>query len=168
RGKDPDVVVGVSAGAANAVALAEILQAGGPARGHEKLLAQVSRFRQVLEAFREAPGSLLRSVLPDPYQIGAQKPLAPARLPLHAQRARDERQAATAARAGLIRLVNDLLGLGLTVGAGARMVRAVLGLQASPEIRPWWQAAFEAVLDAWRLWLLVAKNILVLAPVAQP
>src|SRR5262249_24662137 len=77
RGKAPDVVVGVSAGAANAVALAEILQAGGPARGHEKLLAQVSRFRQVLEAFREAPGSLLRSVLPDPYPIAAPNPLPP-------------------------------------------------------------------------------------------
>jgi predicted acylesterase/phospholipase RssA len=165
RGQAPDIVVGVSAGAVNAVALAEVLQAGGKATGPEKLAAQVAKFRQVLEAFRSSPELLLSAMLPDPYEVNAQRALPPAVLPMVAKDEREERNKAARARAGLIRLANDLLSLDLTVGDLTRTVRSVLGIRAAFEIRPAGRAASAFFTNAARLWAVLAKNIGVLAPV---
>src|SRR5215510_15419484 len=95
RGRAPDVVVGLSAGAITATALAEVLQK--PTEGE-----RVARFREVLECYRAAPGALFRALAPDPYQISSQKPLLPQPLPIHAESERKDRAAAMRARAGLI------------------------------------------------------------------
>jgi predicted acylesterase/phospholipase RssA len=167
RGREPDIVVGVSAGAINAVALAEILQARGSGSAGDKLAAQVSRFREILEAYRAAPSALFNALLPDAFEVSAKKPLAPAQLPIHAQQERRERQEATAAKAGLIRLANDLLGLRLTVTTCTRIARAVLGLQAAVEVRPRSAAALSFLRDSLRLWWTLATQIVTLAPMAQ-
>ena len=49
RGRAPDHVVGISAGAVNAAALAEILQEGKELKGKERLVARVRRFRAILD-----------------------------------------------------------------------------------------------------------------------
>src|ERR1051325_2302323 len=53
KAEPPEIAVGVSNGAINAVALAEILQAGSDAANEkEQIEAQVARFREILEAYR--------------------------------------------------------------------------------------------------------------------
>src|SRR5258708_617056 len=80
----PDMVVGISSGAINAVAVAEILQAGNAAEPeHDQVEAKVARFREVLEAYRQSPEDVLAAFLPDVYQIDAEAPLKPTELPIY-------------------------------------------------------------------------------------
>ena len=140
QAKAPDVVVGVSAGAVNAVALAEVMQAGEEFTHDKKLSeverrrvrtqARVTRFREILEAFRRAPGEILDSLKPDTFQIDAHRPLKPLELPTHAEKERRERQAALRSRSGLINLYNEILRLRLSIGTLTRAVRRVLGVCA--------------------------------------
>jgi predicted acylesterase/phospholipase RssA len=84
RARPPDVVVGISAGAVNSVALAEVLQAGDGLPDHADVArteARIARFRQILDAYRRAPGELLDTLLPDLYQVDAQRPLEPLQAP---------------------------------------------------------------------------------------
>src|SRR6266566_5370305 len=72
RARAPDIVIGCSAGAVSAVALAEVLQAGdiddpGP---------KVARFRELFEAYRRAPGEIAQALAPDPTQVDTQRPLS--------------------------------------------------------------------------------------------
>ena len=120
----PDVVAGISVGAINATALAEILQEPTPER-------QVARFRAFLNAYRAAPGTFARNLMPDPYEVDAQAPLKSLELPLHAPRDREARRRAVASTSGVIRLANDLLSLNVTVGTFTSVVRRWLGFRAA-------------------------------------
>lgn len=107
RSAAPDLVVGVSAGAVNAVALAEVLQApstnGSRSKGEAPThsendpacetsdssgfdeqadqVARVARFREILEGYLSAPRHLASKLIPDSYQIDASTPLEPLDLP---------------------------------------------------------------------------------------
>src|SRR4051812_11071253 len=74
-GSAPDAVVGVSGGAVNAAALAEILQAGD-------VQARVDKLRKFLDSYLQVPGEILRSILPDAFEINAREPLKPIELPI--------------------------------------------------------------------------------------
>src|SRR5262245_46950983 len=60
-GVAPDAVVGVSTGAINAAALAEILQAGD-------IQAQVDKLRKFLDSYLSSTGEILRSLFPDTFE----------------------------------------------------------------------------------------------------
>src|SRR5438876_1196377 len=152
RARAPDVVVGVSAGAVNAVALAEVLKAGDglpdhpewtalPApeladrRQQARVKAQIARFRQVLDAYQRVPGDISDALLPDPFQVEAQRPLEPLQLPIHHERERAGRLEALMSRAGMINLYNELLDLRTSIGTVARGVRVLLGFMAAGAIR---------------------------------
>ncbi|HEX5963170.1 MAG TPA: patatin-like phospholipase family protein [Gemmatimonadales bacterium] len=175
RAKPPDVVLGVSAGAVNAVALAEILQAGSDitadpqfsANGRDPLEHQVARFRQIFEDFQNCPHDLLDAMLPDTYQIDAQKPLKPLQLPVHAKVEREGRDDGLRSRAGLINFYNELLLLRAPVGTVARAVRRVLGIIAAREAVPKWWPAVRA-LEVFRLWMLMGGTLHRMAPVLWP
>src|SRR3954469_3377852 len=142
RAVPPDIVVGISGGAVNAVAPAEVLQAGKNAPG-KPLHAQIIRFRQILDAYRRAPGEIIDALLPDPFQVEAQRPLEPLRLPIQQQIERDGRLEAVRSRAGMINLYNKLLDMRMSIGTLARAIRVVLGFLAAGEIRP--RGAWRAV-----------------------
>ncbi len=162
--RPPDVVVGASAGAVSAVALAEVLQAGdmddpGP---------KVARFRELFEAYRSAPGEIIQSLEPDPAQVDTQRPLETLKLPIHHRRERRDRTRAVGARAGLINLYNTLLSVRLSVGTIARAVRCWLGIRASKEIRTRPGRWAARVGEGFRAWLLVGANLHRVATLVPP
>lgn len=180
HGRAPDVVVGLSAGAVNAVTLAEILQAGdglepppadAPPEAHvayhrARMEARVGRFRQFFDAYQRVPGELLRAMVPDAFQVEAKTPLEATRLPIHASQERRDRDRELDAQAGLINLINELLQVRLSVATFARLVRRWLGIRAAREIpdraRRWLISAFEST----QLWELIGANLFRLAPLA--
>jgi predicted acylesterase/phospholipase RssA len=171
RAEAPDVVLGVSAGAVNAVALAEILQAGPPGQpssdGLEPLEPRVARFRQILEDFQNCPTDLLDAMLPDAYQIDAQKPVKTLRLPVHAELERSWRDDSLASRAGLINFYNELLLLRASVGTITRAIRRILGVNAAREALPnVWRAV--KAMELFRLWMLIGSVLHRLAPLVWP
>ena len=178
QAKAPDVVVGVSAGAVNAVALAEVMQAGQEftrakelseqERRRRRTQARVTRFREILDAFRRAPGEILDSLKPDTFQIDAQRPLKPLELPTHAEEERRGRQAALRSRSGLINLYNEILRLRLSIGTLTRAVRRVLGVSAAVEIRSPLRRALVVTSELSRTWSLAGLNLHHLAPLVWP
>ena len=107
QGKAPDVVVGVSAGAIEAAALAEVIRAGSLPVGevtdedYAKVLdKRVQRFRQFSDACHNAPESVVDTVIPDAYQVDSFEPLASLRLPRLSKEERDERDESIQRRAG--------------------------------------------------------------------
>lgn len=161
--KLPDVVVGVSMGAVNAVALAEILRAGAGQPAPVALSAKIAKLMEVVEAYVSAQRDLKQALLPDIYQVDAQRPLTAPELPLQAPKERQQRERAIAAKAGLIRFVNDLLTLGLTVGAVAKGIRLALGWSAASEL-PRLRGAWEYSLTLWRAWFLFGRNLAKASP----
>ena len=155
RARAPDVVIGCSAGAVSAVALAEVLQAGDI----DDLGPKVARFRELFEAYRRAPGEIVQALAPDPTQVDTQRPLEPLRLPVFHSAERGGRIKAVAARAGLLNLYNALLNIRLTIGTMARATRCWLGWQASQEIRRPWMRRAAKVSEAVRAWLLLGENL---------
>lgn len=136
RGQAPDVVVGISAGAVNAVALAEILQAGArEADEPDRLASQVARFRHFFERYQTAPQGMLAALLPDSLQIDTRRPLEALKLPIHASRERQEREDALSSRSGLMNVLNQLLTLGIPIGTIVRGIRRVLGLIEIAEVK---------------------------------
>jgi len=154
----PDVVVGISAGAINATALAEVFQAG-PDRA-----ARVARFNEILEEFRKAPGELASALLPDLYQVEARRPLRPHRAPIHCGDERRQREESMRSCAGLIALANDVLDVRITIGTATRLLRCGLGLRAAAELRPVWKRTLARCREGLRLWWTLATNINRLAP----
>jgi predicted acylesterase/phospholipase RssA len=141
-GAAPDYLVGVSAGAVNAAAVAEILQAvpeGGTREDFEKMSAekrlpfQVDKLRNFIQTYIELPATVADSLLPDSLEIEAREPLQPLELPIHFNRERDARETANEAKAGLLGLFNDLLAIQLTVGTATRITRKILGRIAAAE-----------------------------------
>jgi predicted acylesterase/phospholipase RssA len=173
RAEPPEVVLGVSAGAVNAVALAEILQAesdgdsADPGVAGDPLEPKVAKFRQIFEDFQNCPHDLLDAMLPDAYQIDAQQPFKPLRLPVHAKVEREGRDDGLRSRAGLINFYNELLLLRASIGTITRAVRRVLGIVAAHEAAPRWWRAVQA-LEFFKLWMLMGGTLHRLARVAWP
>ena len=91
--KPPDVVVGISMGAVNAAALAEILgPQNDPAPAAARRDAQLSRLRKFLYAAQDADEIVAATVAPDMYEADAGRVLEPHHLSLHFQTERGERQ----------------------------------------------------------------------------
>jgi predicted acylesterase/phospholipase RssA len=186
RAVPPDIVVGVSAGAINAVAMAEVLEAGKKleAEGKEneagatpqlaaqptdptaRLNARIARFRQILDNYRRAPGEMLDALLPDPFQVEAQRPLQPLQLPIQQKAERDGRLDALRSRAGMINLYNQLLDMQLSIGTLARSVRVFLGFMEAGELRETRARIGRVVLQCVQGWLVLGSNLSRLAPLA--
>jgi len=124
----PDAVAGVSAGALNAAALAEVLR--------EPREQQVGRLREFLNAYRDAPREFRMAFLPDTYELEAQEPLGSLQLPIHCGKEREERNEAVGAKTGLIQLFNMLFSLRIPVSIVTRLIHSVLKISAAAE-KPW-------------------------------
>ncbi len=127
--RPPDAVVGVSVGAVNAAALAEILQAG-------ESQAQVDKLRKFLDSYFQVPGQILRSMLPDAFEINALQPLSLVSLPIHFREEREDREIASRSRWGLSYLLNKLFGLRIKVSDLAWIVHGVLEIVAAGDLPP--------------------------------
>jgi len=166
RNEAPDVVVGVSAGAVNAAAVAEILQAGEGLEDEARLDAQTARFREVFAAYQAAPGELVSALKPDSTQIDARRPLEALSLPIHLQEERTRRQEAIEARSGLIRTFNMVLNLGLPVGFWVRALRCRFGWRAAREVA-WEVRPLVYLQELFRLLLLSAPYLPSIARLVQ-
>ena len=159
-GTPPDMVIGCSAGAVNAVAMAEVFQAGDECQ-------RVARYREIFEGYLGAPGRIVHAVRPDTFQVDTERPLSPIDLPIHHELERKHRLDALQSRAGLINLYNALLSLNVTVGTATRVVRRVLGFQAAGSIPDWRRRWMVRLVEGFRLGMLVGENLLRVASVAR-
>lgn len=164
QGKAPDASVGISAGAVNAVALAEVLQREAPRGGltpepEDQQRAQVARFREILEAFANAPAELAAAYLPDTLQIEAGRSLEPLRLPIHNQREREGRDDELHARQGFIRLFNFVLRTRLSFATLTRFIRRYLGVKAAGQIRSRSARGTIYFFEVVRSWTLIGANL---------
>jgi len=164
RRKAPDMVAGISVGAITATALGEVLQAnaGVNASAAEDEEVRVARFSDLLEAFRNAPSTILKGFLPDPLETNAARALKPVELPRHFKEERDSREDSVASRTGLIRLLNHLFKVRVSVKVITQLVRALLGWYAAGEQTPMKCWSRRALLLP-RLWWLVARNVVSLS-----
>lgn len=166
RRKAPDMIAGISVGSITATAMAEVLQTGaGPdATAEEDEEVRVARFSELLEAFRNAPSTVLKGFFPDPLETNAAHTLKPVELPRHFKEERDSREESAASRTGLIRLFNHLIRLRVTVQVVSQLIRVLMGWKAARALdwrACWWQRA--RLLG--RLWWLLARNII---PLSMP
>jgi predicted acylesterase/phospholipase RssA len=155
-GAPPDYIVGVSAGAVNAAAVAEILQAGPSGltakeqkglSARDRLPFQVARLRNFIGAYAELPRTLFDALLPDSLEILAREPLQPLELPIHFDDERAAREVANEAKAGLVGVFNDLLGIRVSIGTATRIARKILGWTASAEVPNAWKRLWSRVLN---------------------
>jgi predicted acylesterase/phospholipase RssA len=172
QGRAPDAIVGVSAGAIQAVAVAEVLQAGDKivvdpnetvAQQRENYqqcrAARVERFRDMVNAAQRAPEELIDASLPDTYQIDSRDPLQPLRTARFVKRERDEREGHLRMRSGLVALYNQLLHINLPVGSITRIVRRWLGLKAAAEFKNRFSKFLVKTLELLRIWLLFGAEL---------
>lgn len=158
-----DMIAGISAGAINAVALAEILQAGDAGDSTEqRLAAQVARLLEFLEGYRNAPATVLRGFLPDLYETTHRQALKSVVLPRHFGAERRTREESIATRAGGIRLLNGLLDVRVSIGTVVRFIRLKLGWNAAHEL-VWWRRLAVRFGLLGRGWWLTARNCAVLS-----
>ncbi len=174
QGRAPDVVVGISAGAIHAAALAEVLQAGDAAekkleaddpklRSLElqrlRVFARIERLRRFIELAQRTPERLLDAILPDASQVDAGQPLQPLQQPRLSSEERSARRRFVVTRFGLAQLYNDILNVPLRISTMAKAARRVLGIVAAGDIRPVlrrYTARFSEVLG---LWILFGANL---------
>jgi predicted acylesterase/phospholipase RssA len=135
----PDAIAGVSAGALNAAAMAEVLR--------EPREQQVGRLREFLNAYRDAPREFRMAFLPDTYELEAQRPLESLKLPIHCAKEREERDEAVGAKTGLIHLFNMLFSLRIPVSIVSRLIHSGLKISAAAE-KPW----LKRILIRWGAW----------------
>ena len=159
----PDIVLGVSAGALAATALAEVLRAGSNLSSPQKIVeARVARFREFLNAYRDAPGELRRAFMPDLFELTGRAPLATMNSPLHCNVERNDRQRYLQSLSGLTNLINDLLSLHVDVHYLVQALYRWLNLAGagnqSSAIKRWWCTTinfagvlFGAFFNLWRL-----------------
>jgi len=162
RRKAPDMVAGISVGAITATLLGDVLHTGSGTTGEDTDEVRVARFNELLEAFRNAPGTVLKGFFPDPLETNSAHALKPVELPRHFQEERESRRAAVASRTGLIRLFDHLLRVRVTVKLVAQLSRVLMGWNAAEEMNPAARSSKRAGLLV-RLWWLVARNIVALA-----
>src|SRR3954452_12324541 len=132
RRKPPEMVAGISVGAITATALGEVFHASaGPnATAREDEEVRVARFCELLEAFRNAPSTVLKGFFPDPLETNAAYALKPVELPRHFKEERDSREDSVASRTGLIRLLNTLIKLQVRVKVVTQFIRVFMGWTA--------------------------------------
>src|SRR4051812_17022057 len=132
RRKPPEMVAGISVGAITATALGEVFHAtAGPrATAREDEEVRVARVCELLEAFRNAPSTVLKGFFPDPLETNAAYALKPVELPRHFKEERDSREDSVASRTGLIRLLNTLIKLKVRVKVVTQLIRVVMGWTA--------------------------------------
>ena len=168
RGRAPDTIIGISAGAINATAVAEILQAGtGPdvKNDEERRAIQCDRLREFINAYCEVPRTIAEAIVPDGLEVIARSPLKPLESPLHFQRERDDRERANEAKAGLIDLINDVFRLRLPFDTITILVRRILGRIEARE-KPRWRERFtETVANELRILGMAWRYIVHFAPV---
>jgi predicted acylesterase/phospholipase RssA len=165
RGKAPDHVVGISAGAVNAAALAEVLQEGAGLAPDERLVARARRLRAILDTYLELPRSFGNAALPDAFEVNAKRPLKPLELPIHLPDERKSRAAASRSKAGLIRLFNDILSIDLTVGAATRVIRRILAFRQAEELPRPAPARDTIVFNSVFLWLLLGRHFVAVSEI---
>lgn len=160
RRKAPDMVAGISVGAITAAALGEVVKAGTAAGASSTVddEARVARFSELLEAFRNAPSTVLKGFFPDPLETNAAHALKPVELPRHFKEERDSRQEAVASRTGLIRLFNHLIKLRVSVKVFAQLARVLMGWN-SVSCAGWRKCWITRGRLLARLWWIVAANI---------
>lgn len=185
QGRAPDAVVGVSAGAVQAAALAEVLQAGDEIESEfgdwaglseekkvklqsRRMEARVIRFREFLSEYQTVRERLFDSVLPDAYQVDSHEPLEPLQSPLYDRKERRARLSALEAESGLVRLYNDLLQLNIPVGVIVRVIRRVLGFQAAGNLKTWLRRNYMRGLECVKIWLLLGGVLWRASPVLGP
>jgi len=164
RRRAPDMVAGISVGAITAAALGEVFQAnaGPKASAQEDEEVRVARFSDLLEAFRNAPSTILKGFFPDALETNAAHALKPVELPRHFKEERDSREDSVASRTGVIRLFNHLLKIRVSVKVITQLVRAILGWNAAGAMT-WARCWSRRVLLLPRLWWLVARNVVSLS-----
>lgn len=134
RARPPDVVAGVSAGAIHATVMAEVLKAGEHLTDeHTRAVKQVEVFTSFLEEELDAAAKLLALLLPDAYQVESRAPLEPLALPTQSIKERQNREKGVSARLELIRLINDCVGVRVSIGELTLLLRAWLGYRAAGE-----------------------------------
>lgn len=163
RSVAPDVVVGVSNGAINAAALADILQAGN---GTDSVGPQVDRFRHVLEEYLKGPSELLTAVLPDMYLTDLPSPLVQMPLALDIPAERALRDSWIRSRAGILRLINDVLTIDVTIASVTQLIRAALNVPHARERRRWYRRLTMRVVAGVRIWRVLARNAIPLSTIA--
>jgi len=147
RAKAPDYVVGVSSGAINATALAEILQAGETlTKPRERLAVKTDRLREYINAYVDVPRELADAVLPDSLEVINNRALKPLESPLQFAEERGSREKANEAKAGLIALINDIFQIRIPVSTITVAVRRILGCIQAGELPTWW----DRVAAEWR------------------
>ncbi len=164
RRKAPDMVAGLSVGAITAAVLGDVLTTGLGSGKSDKQIeeAQVARFNELLEAFRNAPTTVLKGFFPDPLETNSSHALKPVELPRHFHDEREGRRVAVASRTGLIRLFDQLLRVKVTVKLIAQLTRVRIGWVEAGEMTAIARACTRGGLLL-TLWWLVARNIFALA-----
>jgi predicted acylesterase/phospholipase RssA len=164
RRKPPEMVAGISVGAITAAALGEVIQAGAGAEAsaEEDEEVRVARFSELLEAFRNAPSTVLKGFFPDPLETNAAHTIKPVELPRHFTEERDSREDSAASRTGLIRLFNHLIRLRVTVRVFTQLMRVSMGWKDVREAG-WARRFYQRGRLVARLWWLVARNSIALA-----
>jgi predicted acylesterase/phospholipase RssA len=166
RRKPPEMVAGISVGAITAAALGEVFHAsaGENATAREDEEVRVSRFCELLEAFRNAPSTVLKGFFPDPLETNAAFALKPVELPRHFKEERDSREDAVASRTGLIRLLNTLIKLRVRVKVFTQLIRVLMGwtaVEAASGMAIW----LVRLRLLGRLWWILLRNII---PLSMP
>ena len=154
EGKAPDVAAGISAGAIQAAAVAEILQAGNDLPPEEREAARIARFRTFLGAAEDMSTELVQQAFPDMFEIHTQLPLQSPQLPVHSDEERRERDAAARARPGLVNLLNAILSIRLRVGDA---VRGSLQFLRIWKTRQTWRQRIGNIL---RLWVWATRHLI--------
>ena len=168
RGQAPDHVVGISAGAVNAAALGEVLQAGEGLPPEQRLAARVHKLRGFLDAYADLPRTFANSALPDAFEVNAKRALKPLELPIHLPDERRSRAEASRGKAGLIRLFNHLLSIRLSVGRATRIVRRIFAIRQADEQKRPCAAKETVIMNAIFLWIALGRSIGALTGVFSP
>ncbi|MGD8912509.1 MAG: hypothetical protein PVJ68_07190, partial [Candidatus Thiodiazotropha sp.] len=172
QGRAPDAIVGISSGAIQAVAVAEILQAGEDipvdrtkSIDHQRMYyqrrqaARVERFRNIIKEAERAPEKLIDASTPDAYQIDSRNPLQPLRTPRFQTLERNKREQFLQVRSGLVTLYNDLLNIHLPIGVITRLIRRWLGFNAAGNIQNRPHKWIVQTLELFRMWLLIGAEL---------
>ncbi|MGH8189109.1 MAG: patatin-like phospholipase family protein, partial [Steroidobacteraceae bacterium] len=187
QGRAPDVVVGISAGAIHAAAIAEIIQSsedgerafydnekvkdfealtrkkGGKGAAELQracLLARTHRLRTFIEAAQRSPERLIDALVPDAYQIDTGSTVPPLQQPRFSPLERSQREEQVGSRAGLTELYNDVLNVPFSIGTVTRVVRGYLGLRAASDVSTrGLRRLIVQTLESLRLFLLVGLHL---------
>jgi predicted acylesterase/phospholipase RssA len=125
RRRPPDVVLGLSAGAANAVALGEVFSEPGGVNG------QVGRFRDILNAARSSLRVFKHELSPDPLELNTENALSPMELAIHHREERAQRKGALRSVIGILRLFNDIMKLQVTLHVIVQLTQRILCVKES-------------------------------------